>query len=145
MYDPTQKLIQWRENTNRQWKGTKRKRMENLTMCNSSEDSEQTKPSDKELSALYSVSVARGDGVGIKSCTSAKTGGGEGCLMMLAWRGVSIVSKEIKEPGSSALCIRLSSFGGRIDSTLDLLSSELLQSFFVKTSSSIDCHRLCSL
>lgn len=119
--------------------------MENLTICNSMGASEQIKPSEEGFSLPYSASATGGDVVGIKSCTSARTGGGEGCLIKSTCTGVSIGSKEIKEPGSSARGILLSLFCGKVESELAFSSSEMLKSFLINTPSSTGGRRLLSL
>lgn len=80
---------------------TKFERREYLTMCNSRGDSAQTTPS-VEFTDPGPVSFIRGDVVGSKSWTSARTGGGDGCLIISTCTGdSSLSSKEIKESGSS--------------------------------------------
>lgn len=52
-------------------------------MCNSRGDSETTTPSvEFTFKEAGPASVTGGDAVGIKSWTSTKTGGGEGCLII---------------------------------------------------------------
>lgn len=109
-------------------------------MCNCS-GSERSKPSDKEFSTWLSVSVTWGD-AGIKSCTSARTGGGEGCLIIFTETGVSVVSKEIREQGSSVQHISVSSFGVVIDSRLDFSGSTSVHSFFITSPLCTGCCRL---
>lgn len=113
------------------WK-TEQQSLEILTMCNSRGASAQTKSSEEELSNLQSASVTGGDVVGIKSCTSARTGGGEGCLVIPVCRGLSIASKDIKEPGSSTWVIWQSLFSGFADSSGGIWLPTLISSFLMK-------------
>jgi len=111
-------------------------------MCSCRGASEQIKSLGEEMSILFSASETWGGVAGIRSCTSASTGGGEGCLITAGRTGVSIVSKEIKEQGSSSRHFWLSSCTLRIDSKLDLPGSELLCSDFTNSSAFTDS---CSL
>lgn len=81
--------------------------LKNLTICNWRGDSARIDSSAESTSTPHSTSETWGETVGIKSCTSARTGGGEGCLITSTRAGVSISSKEIRE--SLASLVRLSS------------------------------------
>lgn len=100
-------------------------------MCNSRGDSEQT-PS----LGFPDPGPVSGDVVGIKSWTSARTGGGEGCLIISNSTGVSsFSSKEIKESGSST-CGLLFLFGKTTDSRLDFSCSKVILVLSAETPSS---------
>lgn len=132
-----------------------------LTMCNCSGDSAPTKLSCGEVPIPCSTSLTWDDTAGIKSCnsastfeelccdtagtkscTSASTGGGEGCLIISGWAGDSVGSKEISEPGSATWCIRVLSAWVRINSTLDVSSSEFPLSVLTESPSSMVSCRL---
>lgn len=112
--------------------------LKNLTMCNC-RGSVRSYSSDIKFLLWHSASVTCGDIEAIKSCTSASTGGGEGCLMISVETGISTVSKEIMEQGSSAGCISISSVGKVIDSKLDFSGATLLLSVFVVIPLSTSC------
>lgn len=116
-----------------------------LTMCNCNGSSEQIRPSGDDLTNPHSTSSTGDDAGGIKSCTSARTGGGDGCLMISDCRGLSSVSKEINEAGSSRRSTGLSLSTGNIDSRHGFPHSELTSSFLSKDSFSRGCRSLFSL
>ena len=131
-----------------------------LTICNCSGDSAWTKLSLGDISVPHPDSLTWDDTAGIKSCisastfgeqacdagiescTSASTGGGEGCLIIFGWD--CVVSNEIREEGSSAQCIWVSSFEVRVDSCLDFSCPKLLQSSLIASPSSMVFCRLFS-
>lgn len=107
-----------------------------LTMCSWRGDSAWTQLSDEDISVLYPASLMWGDTAGTKSCTSASTGGGEGCLIISIWAEVSVSSKDIREGDSWACWGWLSSIWVRIESKSDLWSSMMLLSLSFRDSSS---------
>jgi len=113
-----------------------------LTMCSCRGDSPRTILSDVGISLIHPSSITWGDTAGIKSCTSASTGGGEGCLITCIGVGISVASKEIREGASSARFSWKLSLGVRNDSTSDLCCSEMLLSFSLRDPSSEGCWRL---
>lgn len=98
-------------------------------MCNC-RGSERSKPSDEEFSTRTSGLETSEDSAETRSCTSASTGGGEGCLIISTVTGVSIVSKEIIESGSPVLSISELSFELEIDSLLGFSGLILQHSVF---------------
>lgn len=110
-------------------------------MCNCRGSSEQIRPSGDDLTNPHSTSSIGHAAVGIKSCTSARTGGGEGCLMISDCRGLSSESKEINEAGSSRRSTGLSLLTGNINSWHGFPHSELILSFLSEDSLSRGCFR----
>lgn len=116
----------------------------NLTMCNCRGSSEQIRPSGDDLTNPHSSSSTGHAAVGIKSCTSARTGGGEGCLMISDCKGLSSASKEISDAGSSRGSTGLALSTGGVDSRHGFTHSELISSFLSEVSFSRGCRRLFS-
>lgn len=113
----------------------------NLTMCNCRGDSARRNSSDERVSNSLSTAETWGEISGIKSCTSASTGGGEGCLISCVRSGGSIGSKEIREGSSVRGIWTASLLWVQIGSKLGLSGSELLAVVFFPL---MDCSRLYS-
>jgi hypothetical protein len=77
-----------------------------------------------------------GDTAGTKSCTSASTGGGEGCLITSIRSDVSVASKEIREGDSWVRWGWLSSLSVGIEFKSNLWSSAMLLSLLLRGTSS---------